>query len=350
MENHEFYMRRCFALAQLGLGRANPNPLVGSVVVHNNTIIGEGYHAEYGKAHAEVIAIENVQDKDLLKKSTLFVNLEPCSHFGKTPPCTDLIIRSEIPEVVISTIDPFEKVSGKGVERLRKAGVLVHTDVLKASGNFINRRFFTFHIKKRPYIILKWAQSKNGFLDLGLKKVEERISEPISGVLSRQLVHQWRAQEMGILVGDRTVAQDNPSLTVRLASGKNPLRIVLDPLLLSPDDSRIFDDSVKTYIFTTLNRENSNTSTVEYVKVSEAFFLDEVLVKLYDFGVQSILVEGGAFTLQQFIDKGIYDEARIFTSNALVEGKTKAPVLDTKPSDFMKVGSDNLAIHYNITV
>ncbi|HRS53852.1 MAG TPA: bifunctional diaminohydroxyphosphoribosylaminopyrimidine deaminase/5-amino-6-(5-phosphoribosylamino)uracil reductase RibD, partial [Bacteroidales bacterium] len=245
------YIRRCFDLARLGMGKVAPNPMVGCVIVNGNKIIGEGYHQEYGGYHAEVNAINSVIDKDLLKTAVLYVNLEPCAHYGKTPPCTDLIISSQIPKVVISNVDPFEKVAGKGINKLRAAGISVIVGVLKQDGKELNKRFFTFCEQKRPYIILKWAQSLDGFIDKE-RNSNEKLKGPtwITGDFFKKVVHKWRAEEQAIMVGTNTAINDNPKLTVREVPGKNPLRIVIDRVLKLPHNLNLFDSSTPTLVLT----------------------------------------------------------------------------------------------------
>lgn len=320
---HEQFMRRCLQLAEQGLGNVSPNPMVGSVIVHQGKIIGEGYHREYGNSHAEVEAIASVKDQKLLENSTLYVNLEPCAHHGKTPPCADLIIEKKIPHVVIGTLDPNELVAGKGVERLRSNGLEVVTNVLQEECRYMNRRFFTFHQKKRPYIILKWAQTRDGFIDK-IREGKKGINW-ITGLEAQRLSHVWRSQESAILVGKNTVINDNPSLTVRNIKGKNPVRIVLDSLASLEDSYQVFDDSAKTIMYNTIGSEMV-TDTYEKVKLTNQMnTLDEIVFDLHRRNIQSLIVEGGAFTLQAFINLGFWDEARVFTGDAEFENGLKAP-------------------------
>ncbi len=320
---HEKLMRRCLLLAEKGLGHVAPNPMVGCVIVHQDKIIGEGYHREFGKAHAEVEAIASVTDHSLLEDSTLYVNLEPCAHHGKTPPCADLIIEKKIKRVVIGTMDPNELVAGKGVEQLKASGVEVVTGVLHDECRYLNRRFFTFHLKKRPYIILKWAQTQDGFIDK-IREGEKGINW-ITGPEAQRLAHVWRSQESAILVGKNTVINDNPSLTVRNSKGKNPVRIVLDSLASLEDTYQVFDSKAPTILYNTIGSEKI-TLTYEKVKLSEHMnTLDEILGDLHQRNIQSLIVEGGAFTLQAFINLGFWDEARVFTGDAVFENGLKAP-------------------------
>jgi len=317
-------MRRCLEIARLGAGYTAPNPMVGCVIVHEGKIIGEGYHMEYGGPHAEVHAIRSVSHPELLRKSTLYVNLEPCSHFGKTPPCADLILQSGIPRVVIGTMDPNEEVSGRGIEKLRSGGVLVETGVLQAECRWVNRRFFTWHEKKRPYVILKWAQTLDGFID-ALREPGLPVQPVwISNELSRRLVHKYRTEVSSILIGTNTALNDNPSLTVRSWSGKSPLRLVIDRKGRLPGNLNVFDGTVPTLVFT----EKSVVSRpgVEFVTICfESNSINGILSELYQRKIQSLLVEGGAYTLQQFIDSGLWDEARIFSGSGIFGAGTPAP-------------------------
>jgi len=305
-------MQRCFELAQMGLGHVAPNPMVGAVVVNDGSIIGEGYHAEYGKEHAEVNAIDSVIHSDLLRSSTLYINLEPCCHHGKTPPCTDLILEKKIKRVVISNRDPFEKVNGRGVEILRAAGVEVIEDILPGAGRELNKRFFTFHEKKRPYIILKWAQSQDGFMDLLRDHIHHRPAKITDEVVDT-IAHRWRSQEAVILVGARTVLLDNPKLTVRHVTGKNPVRVILDPDMLISGPYRIFGGEAPTYIF----GEGHSKENVTYVPLTGGDLLQQVCDFAHQNGWNSIYVEGGSFTITQFIQAGLWDEMRVITNTAL---------------------------------
>ncbi len=305
-------MSRCIQLAKLGAGNVAPNPMVGAVLVYNDKIIGEGYHQQYGEPHAEVNCIKNVSDenKPLIEKSTMYVSLEPCSHFGKTPPCSDLIIQQKIKKVVIGCRDIYEEVDGKGIERLRNAGVEVITGILENESRELNKRFFTFHSKNRPYIILKWAQSANG--KIGLEN--ERVF--ISNNYSNRLVHKWRREEAGILVGKNTVLKDDPALTNRLWKGKNPVRIVIDPKLELATSSKVFNDEAKTIIYNL--SKNASEGNIEYIELGKNDFLKKMLASLYENNIQSVLVEGGAKTLQSFINEDLWDEARVITNRELI--------------------------------
>lgn len=313
-------MNRCIQLAKLGTGNVAPNPLVGAVLVYKNKIIGEGYHKKYGGPHAEVNCINSVgvKNKNLIEESTIYVSLEPCSHHGKTPPCSDLIIKNGIKKVVIGCTDVYEEVSGKGIQRLREAGVEVVTGVLENECIALNKRFFTFHQKNRPYIILKWAQSINGKIGSSDKRIL------ISNDYSNRLVHKWRSEESAILVGTNTALKDDPSLTNRLWEGKNPVRIVIDKELKLPSTLKIFNDESDTIIFNFF--KNSNEGNLQYVKVAYKNLLEEMLHSLYELNIQSVLVEGGSATLQSFIVAGLWDEARVIINEEMkIENGIPAP-------------------------
>lgn len=316
--------------------------MVGSVIVYNDTIIGEGWHKKAGEPHAEVNAVRSVKDKSLLKKATIYVSLEPCSHFGKTPPCCDLIIENKIPNVVVGTVDPNEKVAGNGIRKLVEAGANVIVGVLEDECNELNKRFFTFHQKKRPYIILKWAESLDGYLAPEKEINQERKPVWITNKFSRQLVHKWRSEEQAILVGTQTVIDDNPKLNVRDWSGNNPVRVVLDQNNRISKDSFIFDDSVKTIVLTksenTISTENTLFEKIDFNKNT----IENILSVLYQHQIQSIIIEGGKQTLQSFIDKNIWDEARIFIGKNTFEKGTKAPELKKKNEAKTHIQNDEL--------
>ena len=314
-------MHRCFELAEKGLGNVAPNPLVGAVIVHNGKIIGEGYHQKYGEAHAEVNAITSVQNQELLKESTLYVNLEPCSHYGKTPPCAQLIIQKQIPQVVIANKDPFPEVSGRGINVMKNARIEVIENFLTKEGWALNRRFFTFHTQKRPYIILKWAQTANGFMDI-TRKSPETPALRISSKITSMLVHKQRAEESAILVGTRTALLDNPELTVRSWHGKNPVRVLIDKDLQVPCNYRIYNEKSPTIIFTKKVPESTPCQHIEYVEVpfdgaGETLNLEILLEKLYERNLQSLIVEGGSCLLNSFIQSGIWDEMQVETASIL---------------------------------
>ena len=316
--------------------------MVGSVIVYNNTIIGEGRHKKAGEPHAEVNAVRSVKDKSLLKKATIYVSLEPCSHFGKTPPCCDLIIENKIPNVVVGTVDPNEKVAGNGIRKLVEAGANVVVGILEDECNELNKRFFTFHQKKRPYIILKWAESLDGYLAPEKETNQERRPVWITNTFSRQLVHKWRSEEQAILVGTQTVIDDNPKLNVRDWSGNNPIRVVLDQNNRISKDSFVFDGSVKTIIFTksdnTISTENILFEKIEFNKNT----IENILSVLYQHQIQSVIIEGGKQTLQSFIDKNIWDEARVFIGKNTFEKGTKAPELKKKNEAKTYIQNDEL--------
>jgi diaminohydroxyphosphoribosylaminopyrimidine deaminase/5-amino-6-(5-phosphoribosylamino)uracil reductase len=299
-----------------------PNPLVGAVLVHDGRIVSEGFHQRYGGKHAEVIALEPVQDEALLQQSILYVNLEPCSHHGKTPPCAALIIEKKIPRVVIGAGDPNEKVNGRGIEMLRKAGVEVITGVEEAACRELNRRFYTYHERKRPYIILKWAQSQDGYMDSRRNKHIDRPAK-ITGAQTDVLTHRWRSLEQVIVVGARTVVMDNPSLTVRHVQGANPVRIVLDPDRMLTGDYRIFSDDAPTLVL----GYGAPMPHVAYI-APQADILQQVCSICMQREWNSLYVEGGSYTLQSFLDAGLWDEIRVITHPALYlhEG-IKAPAV-----------------------
>ena len=325
------YMERCLQLATNGKGAVSPNPLVGAVIVHNGKIIGEGYHREYGKSHAEVNAINNVKDKSLLIDSTIYVSLEPCSHYGKTPPCSQLIIDSKIPRVVVATLDPYHEVSGRGVKMLRDAGIEVVVGVLERESQELNKEFFCYNTQKRPYIYLKWAQSNDGFIDKKRSDDKERCPTIISNELTQILVHKLRSQVSGIMVATNTAINDNPSLTTRLWCGKNPARFVLDRTLRIPKSNHLFDGSVSTYIFTEQVTSVLREGRVTYIPLLyNEQSLGLLLKEIYSLKINSLLVEGGSQLLNSFIKAGVWDEAFVEVSNELFfEGK-EAPLIKGK--------------------
>lgn len=341
---HDQFMKRCLELASAGFGKVSPNPMVGAVVVHQGKIIGEGYHTSFGNPHAEVEAIRSVNDKNLLSSSTLYVNLEPCNHFGKTPPCTDLILENKIPEVVICNLDPNPLVAGKGIARLKENGVKIITGILVNEGAFLNRRFFTFHSKKRPYIILKWAQTEDGFIDQIRTDSNAKIN-PISSEMSHYLSHQWRSVEDAILVGKNTVIKDNPQLTTRLIKGKNPIRIILDRNLSASNESKIYSNESKTIILNSI-REEKKEHLYFHKMDKDHFSPDKISAFLYSQNIQSVIIEGGAITLQKFIDEDHWDEARVFTAPLHFKEGIKAPELKTEVSEKSIINGDKLNIYY----
>lgn len=323
---HELFMKRCLELAGNGQGNVAPNPMVGSVVVYKGRIIGEGYHEKYGEAHAEVNAIEHVKDKSLLANSTLYVNLEPCAHYGKTPPCSELIVQHNIPRVVIACIDSNVEVAGKGIAYMRKHGVEVITGILEEEAIFLNRRFFTFHEKKRPYVICKWAQSLDGFID------EERMFQEQKGAWltnesCRVLVHKWRAEEAAILIGKQTALLDNPSLNIRSWDGKDPIRIVIDIEGDLPEHLTVFDQKIPTICYTAKQKEGKRNLEFHQVNVHEPI-VKQILHDLHRRDVLSVIVEGGAETIHYFYDENVWDETRLFVGNRILsKGKVGPGVL-----------------------
>ncbi len=328
MTEDEKYMNRCLRLASNGIYGAAPNPMVGAVIVHNGRIIGEGYHARCGEAHAEVNAIRSVKDPAQLKDSTIYVSLEPCSHYGKTPPCADLIIEKKIARVVVGCVDPFSEVSGRGIEKIRAAGIDVKVGVLENECLDLNRRFLTFHLLKRPYITLKWAQSADGFMDL---KREQRGSGAytFSTPQSMAWMHQARATHQAILVGANTAVLDNPSLTNRLWGGNQPLRIVLDGAGRLPKDLRLFTDGLPTRVYvdkTAIDVAYEGASNVKVIRIDcVADNIQKILNDLYELNIQSLLVEGGANVLGAFIDNKLWDEVRVESSNFFLKEGVQAP-------------------------
>ena len=338
-------MQRCIKLAEKGLGKTFPNPLVGSVIVHQDNIIGEGWHQKAGSSHAEVNAIFNVQNKEFLSKSTLYVSLEPCNHFGKTPPCSDLIIKNKIPRVVIASTDPNPLVAGEGIEKLKKAGCEVIIGVLKKEADFLNRRFFTFHNLKRPYVILKWAQTKDNFIAPFQKKTGNPEIFWITNNHSKQRVHKWRSEEAAILVGVQTVINDNPKLTTREWTGNNPLRIVIDPNGRTPGDSKLFQDNIPTLFFT--KKPIKLFSNKKEQKIVSPFSIKNILKECYKLNIQSIIIEGGLRTLESFIKDNLWDEARVFKTDKKIKTGIMAPKLEKKSSQSEMYEGDILDIYFN---
>jgi len=323
------FIRRCLDLAVRAEGMTYPNPLVGSVIVHNGLIIGEGYHLKAGGPHAEKIAIDSVADKEMLKSSTLYVNLEPCSHFGKTPPCSDLIISAGIKKVIIGTKDTSDKVSGKGISNLKNADCEVITGVLEQECRWINRRFFTFNEKKRPYIILKWAQSADGFIDTNRHDDSGQKPAWITGEAERVLVHKWRAAEQAILAGAGTIRADNPRLNVREWSGRNPVRGILSSSGLLNEGFAVFNINGTNVVFT--NNADAKIANAVMVKLDErSSSALQITNYFFNSGIQSMLIEGGAKVLNHFISSGLWDEARIFCGKDYFKEGIRTPVLNGK--------------------
>ncbi|WP_232623005.1 bifunctional diaminohydroxyphosphoribosylaminopyrimidine deaminase/5-amino-6-(5-phosphoribosylamino)uracil reductase RibD [Pareuzebyella sediminis] len=340
-------MLRCIEIAKNGLGTTAPNPMVGALLVYNGKIIGEGFTSAYGGPHAEVNAIASVEDKSLLSKATLYVTLEPCCHFGKTPPCTDLIIKSKIPHVIIGLTDPHEKVSGQGIRKLRSAGIDVITGVLEKECREHHRRFLCFHTKKRPYVILKWAQTADGFI---APERHRRDATPrpfwITQSNSRQLVHKWRTEEQAILVGTHTVLEDNPKLNARYWIGKNPIRIIIDKELKVPRSHHVFDGTITTIVLTGIKKTDRYAEKIifELLDYSKAL-VPQIFEICYRHNIISLIVEGGAQTLQTFIAAHAWDEARVFTGNAFFKKGIEAPVHSGTLTCTSMVGSDELKIY-----
>jgi diaminohydroxyphosphoribosylaminopyrimidine deaminase/5-amino-6-(5-phosphoribosylamino)uracil reductase len=340
MNSDEDFMSRCFDLALKGLGSVSPNPLVGCVIVHNDVIIGEGWHQKYGGPHAEVNAVASVADRSLLPESTVYVNLEPCSHHGKTPPCADMLVELRVKKVVISNVDSNELVSGRGIERLRNAGIQVVTGVLEGEGRYLNRRFFTFMEQHRPYIILKWAQTIDGFISRSSQDPARISSES-----TQKLVHRWRTEEDAFLVGTQTAATDNPRLNVREWVGRNPVRIVIDRKLRLDPSLHLFDGSQPTIVYNTI--KNKAQENLTYVKANG---IREMLVDLFQKKIQSIVVEGGAKTLELFISSGLWDEGRVFFCHVEFGEGLKAPEMAGRPASEEKIGNADLFLFQNFNV
>lgn len=334
---HEVWMRRALELAKNGAGNVSPNPLVGCVIVHEGRIIGEGWHQRYGEPHAEVNAIADVADKSLLPECTLYVNLEPCSHTGKTPPCADLIAKHRLGKVVVANQDVNPLVKGKGIRKLRDAGIAVLSDVLADEGRALNRRFFTWMEKKRPHVILKWAETADGFIAR-----RNYDSKWISDAYSRQLVHKWRAEEDAIMVASGTAWHDNPKLNVRDWTGRNPVRIVVDRYLKVGTNRHLFDGTQRTICFTTM--QANSKPNVEYVLLKSDDIPGEVLQHLYRANIQSLIVEGGAQLLTSFIKAGLWDEARIFISPAKFGQGIPAPRISGTTVETKLLDHDRLRI------
>jgi diaminohydroxyphosphoribosylaminopyrimidine deaminase / 5-amino-6-(5-phosphoribosylamino)uracil reductase len=356
MTSHEIYMYRCLELARLGEGKVAPNPMVGSILVYEDKIIGEGYHQQYGGPHAEPNCVASVKDCDvhLIERSTLYVSLEPCAHFGKTPPCADLVIQKKIPKVVIGCRDPFVQVNGKGIEKLKSAGVEVEFGTLEEECKGLNKRFFAFHTQHRPYVILKWAQT------LDNKIANEDYSRlHISNEHTNRIVHKWRGEEMAIAVGTNTALFDDPELTTRLSPGRNQVRIVVDMDLRLPSTLKLFNSQMPTIVFNTkkhtlpidkISGSELEKIGVRYYQVTEEVSLvHQMMNALYRIGIQSILVEGGTYFLQSFIDEGIWDEARVITNEQLsIGGGLSAPVLKNELLIYsQQIFSDSIRTYKN---
>lgn len=344
MKIHEIYIKRCIQLAKNGFGTTYPNPLVGSVIVYNGKIIGEGWHKKAGEAHAEVNAINSVKDKSLLSKATIYVSLEPCSHFGKTPPCSDLIVKHKIPNVVIGTVDPNPKVAGNGVKKLEENDLSVTVGILEKECQELNKRFFTFYNKKRPYIILKWAESADGFI----APISKEKKEPVwlTNEFSRQLVHKWRSEEQAILVGTNTVLEDNPKLNVRDWKGKNPIRIVLDRTGKISKDYSVFDNQTKTIILTEQENLTSSENCIYENTIFDFRLAEKIATILWKHNIQSVIIEGGTTTLETFIKANLWDEAKVFKSSSVIKKGIKAPFFEQK-SAINNIKNDKLTTFYH---
>ena len=335
----ELYMRRALQLAELAMGQTAPNPMVGCVLVKDDKIIGEGYHKAFGGPHAEVHAIESIQEDQSAEGCSAYVTLEPCAHFGKTAPCAELLIRNKVKEVFIATKDSNPLVSGKGIERLKRAGIVVHLGLLEAESRKLNKRFFTFYEKNRPYVMLKWAQTKDGFLDRQRESKEVGINW-ITAPETKALVHKWRSEEQAILVGRNTIINDNPTLTVRQYYGKNPLRVVIDSQLQITENSKqVFSEDASTLIFNRI--KNHQEKNVTWVKIPETS-TKCVLEHLYKRGIQSLMVEGGSRTLQYFIVDNVWDEANVLVGDVKFDSGVKAPILNKIPSNTYTFGPDRI--------
>lgn len=339
--NDAFYIQRCIDLALKGKGNVAPNPMVGAVIVYKDTIIGEGFHERYGEAHAEVNAVNSVENKSVLPESTIYVSLEPCAHFGKTPPCSDLIVHHRFKRVVVGCIDTFSEVSGKGIQRIKNAGIEVTTGVLEQECRELNSRFFTFHEQKRPYVILKWAQTPDGFLDK--KRTGDKVGiNWITQPETKRLVHQWRAEEAAILIGKQTAINDNPSLTVREATGENPVRVLLDSKLEVPENAAIFSKNATTLV---LNMQRSDKQgCVEWIQMEE-ITPQTILSVLFQRNLQSVIIEGGKKVLESFITTNLWDEARVLigTEN-FGEGLTAPEFPQHRLKQETEVGKDRLIV------
>ena len=349
MVQDELYMQRCLDLAVLGAGSVSPNPMVGAVIVYQDRIIGEGYTSPYGGPHAEVNAVNNSvalfgeeQARQMFVESTMYVSLEPCAHQGKTPPCADMLIRYRFFRVVIGCLDPFAKVNGLGLKKIEEAGITTTVGILEEACRYINRRFFTRIKQQRPYVILKWAETLDGYF-----APQDAEQAWISNEASKQLVHKWRTEEDAILVGTSTALIDNPALTARLWKGKNPKRILIDRDLKVPESAAIFNDEAETIVFNALETQWTTQKKIIALENFPLYLPQNILYQLYLMDVQSILVEGGSKTLQAFIDAGVWDEARVFVAEAIWQRGIPSPLLNGEIISSQKVGRDTLRIVKN---
>ncbi len=328
-------------MAKLGFPNTAPNPLVGCVIVKDNKIIGEGFHQKFGEAHAEVNAINSVGNKNDLKSSTLYVNLEPCSHHGKTPPCADLIIEKKIKKLVVSNKDPNPVVAGRGIEKLKNAGVEVKIGAFEEEGAELNKRIFTFHTKKRPFVILKWAQSKDGFI-----ADNNHNSKWISNEFSRMIVHKWRSEEQAILVGTKTAKYDNPMLTSRDWNTKNPIRLVLDEFLELPHSNYLFDKKVQTIVFN--SKKEKTEKNLDHVKIDFTInILPQIFNILYNRNIQSLIIEGGSFLINSVLENNLWDEAYVFTGQKEFGKGINASKINLNPTDEFQIKEDRLNYYKN---
>lgn len=336
----EFYIKRCIELAKKATGDTYPNPLVGSVIVHNGKIIGEGYHHKAGENHAEINAINSIEDKSLIPESTIYVSLEPCAHFGKTPPCALKIAELGFKKVVIGAMDSHDKVNGKGKKIIQDAGIEVISGVLEKECIDLNKRFFTYHEKKRPFIVLKWAQSENGFIDKDFKPTQ------ISNSLTKQFVHELRNNEHAILIGTMTALRDNPSLTTREMTGRNPVRILIDIDLKVPTDYHIYNNEAETLVFNSI--KNSDEGNIRFIKTEREGFIEKLIKKLYELQIQSVIVEGGNLVLQQFIEANLWDETIVIKNeNLQIENGTKAPRFQHQHFEVKQFRDNLMEFHKN---
>jgi diaminohydroxyphosphoribosylaminopyrimidine deaminase/5-amino-6-(5-phosphoribosylamino)uracil reductase len=351
MNTHEHFMQRCNELALLGAGSTAPNPMVGSVIVHEGKIIGEGWHRKNGGPHAEVRAVASVQDKSLLSAATIYVNLEPCAHHAKTPPCADMIVKHQIPTVVIGCVDSFSEVSGKGIKKLRAANCDVTVGVLEAECRHVNRRFFTFHEQQRPYVILKWAQTSDGFIDVARDDEHPVGVNWITGPAVKKLVHQWRREEQSILVGRATAQNDNPSLTVREVDGENPTRLVIDRNWVLEPTLALFNGDAPTIRYFSKSQRppanlNAGAQNINIPLDFERSIIPQILTHLHALQIQSVIVEGGSKTLQSFVDSKLWDEARVFVGDKTFGRGVEAPRLNSVVPTPTKIGSDQLFSYF----
>lgn len=344
-ENDNQFMLRCIELAESAKGYTYPNPMVGSVIVHNGEIIGEGYHHKAGEPHAEVNAIRSVKRRDLLKDSTIYVSLEPCAHFGRTPPCAQLIIDTGIPRVVVGCVDTFSKVAGKGIEMLKNAGIDVTVGVLEKECRYLNRRFFTFHEKKRPYVILKWAESADGFVDADRKNNSGPIW--LTNEDCKTLVHKQRTEEQAIMIGVNTANLDNPSLTARLWKGNNPTRFVVDPNLRIDKSLNLLNDGYKTFIINKIKEGAEGNIFYKKINFDTENTPSEILSLLYNLEIQSVIIEGGPNTLKPFLERGMWDEAFVYQSNINLISGMKAPKIEAEIQSCKFIDGIRLLLYNN---